>query len=452
MNRTLQVFILPLRVLWRMADILASLLLRALVLVCLPAARLAFSTSRRQPRRMSVLLNNFDLDLVLAHNTRAFAALQYTHPHIPRTLSLHVGPWRRRTVRIARTVACVCVPVPAMSLLKHCLPSLHRALAAACGLAATVRFIRRANPLLVDCFHPNDLVWQAVLVHWICRTRLIGQVYGNDDLRQNVTHVPSFFPYALPGRLGEALGILADKVVKLAFFRSCSIVVCYNTDNAKHAICNGAAPEKILQLRIKIDRSMLDSPLRPRNELEGFPQQGRVLGHWSRLEVTKRSLEGFVQACEAIVDRPDVSLVVIGDGGQLGAMKRHAAERGLEDRVYFPGMRSLSYIRSALAHMDAAYFPLGGNTLVEAALNKVPVAVWDLEWHSEFIRPGETGYLATYGEPDGLARAIGQALDNPAEARALAERCKALAEAMFDETRIDELASRFFEQALARMA
>ena len=62
----------------------------------------------------------------------------------------------------------------------------------------------------------------------------------------------------------------------------------------------------------------------------------------------------------------------------------------------------------------------GGSTLVEAALWKIPVIAFDIEWHSELIRNGETGYLTDYSSSEHLAEALLKSIRFPEKSKDMA--------------------------------
>jgi glycosyltransferase involved in cell wall biosynthesis len=68
----------------------------------------------------------------------------------------------------------------------------------------------------------------------------------------------------------------------------------------------------------------------------------------------------------------------------------------------------------------------------------------------ELVRPGETGFLATSGRPESLAAAAALVLEDPARARAVAERAAVEAAERFSLTAEVRTLERILEEALER--
>lgn len=135
----------------------------------------------------------------------------------------------------------------------------------------------------------------------------------------------------------------------------------------------------------------------------------------------------------ALLDRP-VKVVLVGEGAETQALVAQARRLGIADRVDFRGP---AWGGTAAAGIMGSFdlfvlpsrlegFPV---TVVEAMLAEVPVVATDVGSVREQLIDGETGWIVAPEDPPGLAAAIGEALDDPAEAgrRALAGHEFALA-------------------------
>lgn len=132
-------------------------------------------------------------------------------------------------------------------------------------------------------------------------------------------------------------------------------------------------------------------------------------------------------------DRPEleVRLEVVGEGSMRAEWEARAAELGL-DRVRFSGMLAREALERRFAACDAFVLPAVrdakgdveglGVVLIEALLYGRPVIASASGGIVDIVRDGETGLLVPSGDPAALARAIERYADDPALARALAER------------------------------
>jgi glycosyltransferase involved in cell wall biosynthesis len=121
--------------------------------------------------------------------------------------------------------------------------------------------------------------------------------------------------------------------------------------------------------------------------------------------------------------RPDVDLLLAGDGPLRDDLARQAAALGIADRVLFLGIRS--DVPDVLAASDV--FALTSQTeaaslvLLEAMASRLPVVVTDVGGNSELARAGIDGFLVPRGDAAATANAIATLLDDPARARAMGE-------------------------------
>ena len=119
-------------------------------------------------------------------------------------------------------------------------------------------------------------------------------------------------------------------------------------------------------------------------------------------------------------DARDVVLEVCGtafDGYEwyVEELEERAARPDLEGTVTFAGY--VVDLWGALERSHIVVAPsLGeslGNAVIEAQLASRPVVASDVQGHTETVSDDETGVLVPAGDPDALATAIGQLLDEP---------------------------------------
>lgn len=136
----------------------------------------------------------------------------------------------------------------------------------------------------------------------------------------------------------------------------------------------------------------------------------RLLGCVGRLSSEK----GYDVALRALVDLPDCHLVFLGEGPELGKMRRMAASLGVNDRVRFEGWVPPPW--TARWRPDVllvpSYYEGFGLVAVEAMLAGIPVVASDVAGLSEVLMDGKTGLLVEPGEPDELVRATRRLLDD----------------------------------------
>lgn len=169
----------------------------------------------------------------------------------------------------------------------------------------------------------------------------------------------------------------------------------------------------------------------------GLPPDAAVIGCAARLHPAKR----LDCALRLLPRRPDLHLLLAGQGPARGELERLAAGLGVAERVRFLGELLPSRIGDFLAALDAFVFPSASETFglagLEAAVAGVPVIASDLRvlhevltWHDRpaalFVDPTDTAAFAA---------AVDRILADPALAADLA----AAGRALHDRYRLDAM-------------
>jgi len=184
----------------------------------------------------------------------------------------------------------------------------------------------------------------------------------------------------------------------------------YRMDPAAVAVVrNGAppAPEDAESVRTRARVSV-------RAEL-GFPTEATILLSVGRLHLQKGQTELVCAVAGVLAERPDVRLVVAGDGPERERLEELVGALGLQQAVRLLGHRS-----DVARLMDAAdlfVFPshLEGTpfAMLEAMAHRLPVVAAAFGGAEEILDDGRTGMLAPVGRPDALRTAIVGALAEP---------------------------------------
>lgn len=119
-------------------------------------------------------------------------------------------------------------------------------------------------------------------------------------------------------------------------------------------------------------------------------------------------IEAWARACGA---RPDMRLVLVGDGPERAPLAALAARLGLADRVVFAGHRDR--VEACLACADFAILPSLAeglsNALLEYMAAGLPVVGSRVSGTEDFVVEGETGWLFEPGSAAELERRLSQA-------------------------------------------
>ncbi len=151
-----------------------------------------------------------------------------------------------------------------------------------------------------------------------------------------------------------------------------------------------------------------------------------IVGAAGRL-VRRKGFDMLLRAIEQIAKRrPDVRLILAGDGPDRPRLEKLALELGLADKVEFKG--ELADMPAFLQGLGVFAFPAFkdgfGLTLVEAMSCGIPSVAFQSGGVAEIIRSGENGLLVPWGDVDALAGAIERVLADDEFARCLSSRAR----------------------------
>jgi glycosyltransferase involved in cell wall biosynthesis len=141
--------------------------------------------------------------------------------------------------------------------------------------------------------------------------------------------------------------------------------------------------------------------------INAFP----IIGYVGRVSPEK-DVENWLRAA-AVVTReyPTAQFVIVGDGrddGLLNQLKNLAEALGIAGQVHFLGYRE--DLPSIYATFDLFFLSSRRegicNSLLEAMAMGVPIVATDVGGTKELIADGQTGYLLSAGDVEGMARVL----------------------------------------------
>jgi glycosyltransferase involved in cell wall biosynthesis len=186
----------------------------------------------------------------------------------------------------------------------------------------------------------------------------------------------------------------------------------------------------------------------------GIPSDAFLVGAVGYLRPQKAFSVLIRAAAELAPSRPDLHVVMIGDGEERELLEALIAELGVGGQVHLPGRRGdipdvLAALDLAVLSSDFEGSPLSVMEYMEASLPVVATRVGgvpDLVVEGE----GETGLLVDKGDHAGLAAAIATLMDDPDRRRAMGERGRERRAAEFDLDVTVRRIEALYEELLAR--
>ncbi len=214
-------------------------------------------------------------------------------------------------------------------------------------------------------------------------------------------------------------------------------------------------PGKIVRLAPGIDLSRFDrgaSSEALRDEM-GLGAS-RVVGIVAKLSPVKGH-DHFLRAAARIRERcDDVTFLVVGDGPLRADLESLTDELGLADAVRFVGVRE--DIPEVLGLMDV--FVLSSlsegapNVILEAMAAGVPVVASNVGGVPDMVRDGETGRLVEPGDPDALADAVLDILNDETSAGLMGRLAQSVVRAEHNIEDVVECVQQVFEGLAAGMS
>lgn len=145
--------------------------------------------------------------------------------------------------------------------------------------------------------------------------------------------------------------------------------------------------------------------------------------------------KGFDVALRAFATFPKnrpcgARLVIAGDGPARASLETLAAELGLQPpQVNFPGWIAHDDMHGLLGTATAVVVPSVwpepfGLVALEAGIAERPIIASRVGGLPEFVIDGETGWLVPPGDPDALARAFSEVLEDPERAQRLGRNAR----------------------------
>jgi len=211
--------------------------------------------------------------------------------------------------------------------------------------------------------------------------------------------------------------MLREKVTEAAF------VVPISNYNKEMIVseCKGQFRDKAVVVHCGVDTQVFQ--LRP----EPTPhEQGR--GPFTILCIgTLHEVKGqtyLIEACRLLNERGlDFACHFIGDGPDLAALTKQAAQAGLTHRVHFHGRLTREEIAGLLRTADVTATPSVPTSngrregipvvLMEAMSSGVPVVASDISGIPELVEDGRSGLLVPPRDAPALANALEQMCRNP---------------------------------------
>jgi glycosyltransferase involved in cell wall biosynthesis len=270
------------------------------------------------------------------------------------------------------------------------------------GYAHSELVVPRLRPFL-DFLraHPVDLVEFETPGPVSSLCLLMAKVAGIRTASHYRTDIIVYSEVLMKGRLGIRFVQWWTRV----FTRLAGPVIVPSEAYRDKVVAMGVPPSRVRKLPRGVDLEFFRPDLRDPSIWSdfGIPDDGVKFLYVGRVSLEK-NLDALVTAFrEALRVRPDLRLVVTGDGPWLEDMKRILASC---DRAHFTGTLRDGKLARVFASADIFIFPsladTFGNSVVEALASGLPCLVSDEGGPREIVVPGECGDVFFHRDPAAL--------------------------------------------------
>ena len=252
---------------------------------------------------------------------------------------------------------------------------------------------------IIYCAH-IDLMPVAALLGKIFRKPVVLAIYGIDAWwvpKRKLTERAS----------GMATLVLSISQITLDRFREWNPIDIHRTAIVPNAI-------RVEQF----GRAERNSILVERYGLEGR----KVIMTFGRMHPDEQA-KGFDQVIDVLPTlretRPDLTYLLVGDGGDRKRLEEKAEALGVDDMVVLTGRipeeTKADHYRLADAYVMPSRLEGFGFVVIEALACGIPVIASKLDGTAEAVRGGELGLIVDPDEPEALRQAIVQTIDVPKE-------------------------------------
>jgi glycosyltransferase involved in cell wall biosynthesis len=179
-----------------------------------------------------------------------------------------------------------------------------------------------------------------------------------------------------------------------------------------------------------------------------IPKDKKILCMVGRLSRQKYVYDVIEVARRLVQERDDFILIFVGDGEERKGLELIVEKERLFPNVRIMGFQSNERVAAILSQSYLAFCLLAGLALIEACVVGVPAVCYDIEWHTELIKNGETGLIVKEGDLDALTERVIYLLDHPEEAKKMGARACEIAIIRHDILRTSEIKNNCYREIL----
>lgn len=280
------------------------------------------------------------------------------------------------------------------------------------------RFVKN-NIDIIKGQDPDHMGFAALILHLLTGIPFCVSVHADHDKRYEIAHGGGV--YLLFG-----LKPLTDLIRRIPLSSS-PLVMVIRESLSRYVMKMGVKEENIAVTPHGIHLEWFDTA--PDYDL----RRSLNLDHRKLVVICCRlSSENYIKDIIDIADRvrrkvPQVLFLIIGDGIERSLAEARSTEKGLDNNIMFTGYQPIKKVIQFRKMADVNLCLMGGFSLIEAAASGRPIISYDVEWHYELVKDGETGYLIKEHDIAEASMAIVKLINDPILSKRLGDNARILA-------------------------
>jgi len=217
------------------------------------------------------------------------------------------------------------------------------------------------------------------------------------------------------------------KAMERFVLRRADIVMPIRESLGEYSIRNGARRETVRIIPHGIDLSPFRKEIDQNFRKDIGAGEKKLVTFAGRISRENYIYDVLEIAKELKKERSDLLFLVIGGGSEEEDVKKRIKSDNTDDIIKLLGFQPKEKVIVCRMNSCVNLCLMGGFSLIEAAASGRPVIAYDVEWHYELVKDGETGFLIKEGDTAAAAQKIGYLLDHPEIAAKMGENAKRLA-------------------------
>ena len=298
-----------------------------------------------------------------------------------------------------------------------------------------IDFIKAHDP------HYNSLI--AYFLSFLTKTPFLVRVSGNFEKIYNDTRKP------IVKRLFIFRSI--EKIFEKFIFKKADFVIAPNLDNLNYAFSYGLSKEKgaVVRYGSLIHKEHLTDPILRKDKFFfkkelNFDDNSFYVIYVGRLEKVKRVMN-LIKIMQEL-DNKDIKLLIIGNGSLKKDIQLGIVSKNLSDRVFLLGEKDQNWLARCLPNCSCFFATHTGRALAEASFAGLPSVGYDIDWHSEIIEHGKSGFLVKLDDHKSFADYVIKIINDKELSKKLSTNIRLNAVKLLSPNKIHEIEIECFKK------